>query len=264
MLDLSSSSVTNEILDKLAPAICSNKILISLILSHNEISASSSAAISSILRKGGLLRLDLSFTHIGNTGIEQIAPAIANSTVQTLSLVSCKITCTGAGHLYTALKRAKLRNLILDRNNLSGGSILILRDTFRGNALLESLHINHCDLTSPDLATLADGLHKNTMLTTLSLHHNYVQSPGLKMLCEALSGGYTHLNFLDLSSNQIDDEGGKELGKMLCSNRSLKSLNLRDNALRQATGVALVDALTKNRTVENIALGYNSISIKFV
>ena len=164
LLDVSSSSLTNELLDLLAPAIRGNPELVSLVLSHNEISAAASASISSILRKEGLLFLDLSFTHIGNTGIEQIASAIANSQVHTLKLVSCKITAAGSGHLYTALKRAKLRNLVLDRNNLSGGSFLILRDTFRGNALLESFHVNHCDLTSADLATLSDGLQKNTVL----------------------------------------------------------------------------------------------------
>ena len=69
---------------------------------------------------------------------------------------------------------------------------------------------------------------------------------------------------MDLSSNQIDDEGGKELGRMLRTNTSLKTLTLRDNALRQATGHAFVEALSDNRSLQSVSLGYNSISLKYI
>ena len=75
--------------------------------------------------------------------------------------------------------------------------------------------MNNCNLSASDLATFAEGLHTNKVLQMLSLHHNYVHSVGVKALCGALSSAQSRLRSLDLSSNQIDDEGGKELGKML-------------------------------------------------
>ena len=95
----------------------------------------------------------------------------------------------GASYLYTALKRAKLRKLVLDRNNISGGSFLVLRDVLRGNAAIETLHMNNCNLGPSDLSSIAEGLQSNKVLLVLSVHHNYVQSAGVKAISVALAGG---------------------------------------------------------------------------
>jgi Ran GTPase-activating protein (RanGAP) involved in mRNA processing and transport len=68
------------------------------------------------------------------------------------------------------------------------------------------------------------------------------------------------LRFLDLSSNQLRNQGCIEVANMLVSNTGLQSLNLDNNDIREAGLVALLKVLKENRSLVNLRLENNKFT----
>ena len=78
----------------------------------------------------------------------------------------------------------------------------------------------------------------------------------MKYLCKCLewNNSITHL---DLSSNNISDEGAKLLAGVLRENRQsrLRKINLKQNFIKSAGLTALAESLSTNKNIEVLELG---------
>lgn len=72
------------------------------------------------------------------------------------------------------------------------------------------------------------------------------------------------LKFLDLSNNEIGDEGCEELSKSISQNSTLESLNLSNNKLYDQSGKILLHSVTMNHTIKKIKLASNAINEKYL
>lgn len=78
----------------------------------------------------------------------------------------------------------------------------------------------------------------------------------MKYLCKCLRWNNT-ITHLDLSSNNISDEGAKELAAVLRENRQsrLRRINLKQNFIRSGGLAALAESLSTNKNIEVLELG---------
>jgi Ran GTPase-activating protein (RanGAP) involved in mRNA processing and transport len=67
---------------------------------------------------------------------------------------------------------------------------------------------------------------------------------------------------MNLSSNQLEDEGAALLAAALRSNRVLLSLDLRNNNVSDAGAVALAECLQANCTLTELQLNSNWIGAR--
>jgi Ran GTPase-activating protein (RanGAP) involved in mRNA processing and transport len=74
----------------------------------------------------------------------------------------------------------------------------------------------------------------------------------------------TELQTLKLTNNQIENDGGKALGKALQHNKKLQNLDLRLNYLGDEGGYSLMVLLLKNKTLKSLELSGNGLERKSV
>ena len=98
-------------------------------------------------------------------------------------------------------------------------------------------------------------------LTTLDLSYNNIGDEGAKVIADALKGNKT-LTTLDLSHNNIEVEGTKALAEALKDNKTLTTLNLSHNEIGDEGAKAIAEALRINTTLTTLNLRISKIGDK--
>jgi Ran GTPase-activating protein (RanGAP) involved in mRNA processing and transport len=113
-------------------------------------------------------------------------------------------------------------------------------------------------ITASGASILADALFNNKKLIRLSLWKNQVGDKGVQSLSNALSANESSLKQLDLSQNDITDEGAGYLAQMLKTNKVLTHLSLSNNKIGGKGIQLLADSLqNRNETLEVLSLTEN-------
>ena len=105
---------------------------------------------------------------------------------------------------------------------------------------------------------LAKMLQANTALKELDLSRNEIGDEGARELAKMLQAN-TALKELDLSGNRIEDEGACELAKMLQANTALKELDLSGNGIGDEGACELAKMLQANTALKELDLSWNGI-----
>jgi len=109
-------------------------------------------------------------------------------------------------------------------------------------------------------------LHIRDTLIDLDLSHNKITTEGLRLITKCfLQEGFddeesTILATLKLVGNSIRAEGARTLARLLKTNNSLVTLDVRMNRLEDEGGKLLVDGLWHNKNLKNLSLSSNSLS----
>ncbi len=77
-------------------------------------------------------------------------------------------------------------------------------------------------------------------------------------------GKNTGLQVLDLSMNNISQDGGISIASSLSTNFTLVLLNLKYNSLSDKSGRAFNEQLLVNRTIRKLEIEYNFVSISII
>ena len=80
-------------------------------------------------------------------------------------------------------------------------------------------------------------------------------------MMDGIRNTYVAIKFLDLSFNQISEEGGLAIAEMLVVNISLTKLVLFYNETGDMTGKKMIEALRKNTTLCKVNLKYNRVNL---
>ncbi|XP_062270506.1 NACHT, LRR and PYD domains-containing protein 12-like isoform X3 [Scomber scombrus] len=253
-------------------------------LSGCSLSEISCASLVSALKNNPshLRELDLSINMLQDSGVKLLSDLkeSPNCRLETLRLKSCTLSEISCASLASALKNNPfdLRELDLSNNKLQDSDMKLLSDFVKSpNCRLETLKLINCSLSEISWASLVSALKNNpSHLRVLDLGYNNLKDSVMKLLCDfvespncrletlklyycslseiscaslvsALKNNPSHLRYLDLGYNNLNDS----VMKLLCDfmespNCRLETLRLWDCSLSEISCASLVSALKNN------------------
>ncbi|KAM5141643.1 NACHT, LRR and PYD domains-containing protein 3-like isoform 2-T2 [Mantella aurantiaca] len=99
---------------------------------------------------------------------------------------------------------------------------------------IRALKFNHCGLTASSCHCICSFIRQNKMVTSLDLSNNHLRDPGIKILCEDLKNPACTLQKLRIWQCKLTSSCCDDLRSLLITNRSLTSLDLSTNGLRDS------------------------------
>ncbi|XP_063819120.1 NACHT, LRR and PYD domains-containing protein 3-like [Pseudophryne corroboree] len=151
--------------------------------------------LSSVLMKQSLLKLDLSWNHLQDSGVRRLCGGLRHlaCTLQKLILYNCELTqfcCEDISSVIT-INRSLIK-LDLSWNKIQDCGVRLLCEGLRHQACtLQELRLHRCGLTSSCCDDIRSVIIKNHSLVLLQLTGNNIQDSGLKLLSERLNMGST-------------------------------------------------------------------------
>ncbi|XP_051517884.1 NACHT, LRR and PYD domains-containing protein 3-like isoform X2 [Myxocyprinus asiaticus] len=226
----------NDLLDKGVKHLCSGLKnphckLEKLKLEFCKLRQDSCSALVSALKSNPshLKELDLSCNNIGNEAATWLMGLLPVCRLETLRLSGCGITKEACAFLASALssKPCHLKRLDLSDNNLWDLGVSVFPDLLMNpNCNLEELRLERCNITSRGCRFVSEC----SRLRALDLSDNDLQDSGVKQLMKSLKSPLCKLEKLRLSQSRLTDKGFLYLASALISNpSSLKELDLSTN-----------------------------------
>lgn len=122
---------------------------------------------------------------------------------------------------------------------------------------LKSLHLPGFDLNVNNVSQIASAIQINKSLVSLYISKSYINDIGMAKLCAALCSNET-LKLLDVSDNQL--QCTTNIAQVLERNHTLTCLALGSNKIGNEGCHHLAKALTKNKTLTSLYVRDNMIS----
>jgi len=191
--------------------------------------------------------------------LEALLADLRDSRLRKLSLsLDGKATAAAMAHLKAALPETVVDlRFECAPSAVAGPAAKLLR-----RCQLEHLQLDSCKLGDGGAETLAAGLSAapahGFKLTTLNLTNNDIGDDGTRALAEALPRNQA-LQTLNLGRNEIGDDGARALAEALPRNQALQTLNLGRNEIGDDGARALAEALPRNQALQTLNLGRNEI-----
>ena len=159
--------------------------------------------------------------------------------------------------LYGYLEDNKeIKSVCLQGNRIGPRCAPFLAKVISKNSSITKMDLsNNCLGTS--VVALAHALKDTKTLNWLSLRGNQIRGAA-RQFADGLQHN-TSLKALDLSYNDIDDEGGYCIARALQDNKTLKELNMSWNCMGAFTGEALGQTLKWNKTILSMSLAWNNL-----
>eukprot|EP01132_Coremiostelium_polycephalum_P004896 gene4896-6105_t len=225
------------------------------------------------LRVVDIPKLDLSLNRIDRAASKILGSEVMDSVsaLRELNLSGCQLYSESLEDIFVSFNRnRKISNFCinLSNNNLGAREATVLSKSISGCRYLQSLDISNNKLNCRSIMELLNSI-KNIdrfNLTDLNIGNNYfTNGPDGDLLCTQISQLIT--NFPTIRSVNIS--GGKyPLGKSLTplletlvTNKSLKELDISDNALTDSMASFIAEMLRNNSTLIYINLDYNHFGV---
>ncbi|XP_057710176.1 NACHT, LRR and PYD domains-containing protein 12-like [Corythoichthys intestinalis] len=179
--------------------------------------------------------LDLSQNHLSDEGVEILSKGLAspNCILESLNLSRCHLD-KGSCHLLASVlsSPSNLKSLDLRGNKLSNEAVEILSKGLASpNCILESLDLKSCKLGKGSCHPLASVLSSSSNLRHLDLSHNDLSDKWVEILSKGLANPNCKLESLDLKSCKLGTGSCHPLASVLSSPSNLKHLDLSENNL---------------------------------
>ena len=286
-LDVSNNEMGNQGVASLASALKENQTLTTIDLGSNLIGVVGIEKLANaLIVNKSLKNLDVSNNEIGNQGVESLASALKeNQTLTSLHLGSNLIGDVGIEKLANALiVNESLTNLDVSNNNIGNQGLKVLIDALKQNQTITNLNLNdNKSITYTGIDALVDFSITNTSLAHLYVNktdfietfsnikkifetsdvvdftNKSITNVKSSMIASILMQDKTVIE-LNLSSNQIGDDGIEKLANALRVNNTLENLDVSNNGIGDKGVESLANALKENKTLTSIDLGSNQIA----
>ena len=234
VLNISSNSMTGEVVEDLAIVIKNNSGLEELYLYDNYLKAST-AVILKALKQNSLLKiLHLDDNLMGEEVAEDLADVIKNN--------------------------RNLEYLCIGNNNLGISAVVILH-ALKESCLLKVLNLSSNSMTGEVAEDLASVIKSNSGLEELYLHDNYLKA-STAVILKALKQN-SLLRKLNLNSNLMGEEVAEDIADVIKNNRNLEHLCIRNNKLG-LSAIVILHALKENSKLKILSLNENNITKEVV
>ncbi|MDP3561456.1 MAG: hypothetical protein Q8R83_04675 [Legionellaceae bacterium] len=203
--------------------------------------------------------------HVTPQDVEGIVQGVsANTELTALDIAHNRIHMNGefASTFAAALNQHKnsLIKLEAGDNEIGGGSdnpnaglgVEDLMQALQNQTKLKKLHLNNNQLNDRDITLVADYCVTGK-LTEINIANNCITSESVDSLSKMLAS--LDLRYLDLSSNNIGDEGAIKLAKELGSSRCTKKLILNNCGITITGAMAIAEAVIQSNYLIDISLG---------
>ena len=210
-----------------------------------------------------------------------------NFNIRWVSLTSSSLDDNIIDIFLSSLLMKRIRYLNLSKNNLENKAMYFLNKFLIKNQTLSFLYLNnnknitvegiklitnalqmHPNLLKLDISNISlEGcgqfisllLFENKCLKELNLRNTGLSKTDMNYIASKLIGDKAKLIYLDLGLNQsMDDEGLKEIGRIISNNKSLKFIGLDGLNLTMNNYLPIFEAIIKNRSIESYSLNNNS------
>ncbi|XP_077077435.1 NACHT, LRR and PYD domains-containing protein 12-like isoform X3 [Siphateles boraxobius] len=185
--------------------------------------------------------LDLSVSELGDSGVKNLSDLLMNPQckLEKLHLSCCEMTDEGCSAVTSALKSnpSHLRDLNLSWNKLGDSGVRNLSDLLMNPQFkLEKLDLWKCSITEKQSLILTSALKSNpSHLRYLNLGNNKIENTGVNHLCDIFKDSLCKLEKLRLNDCGITDVSA--LTEALTNSNALqflKELDLSDNMIRDS------------------------------
>ncbi|XP_034997341.2 NACHT, LRR and PYD domains-containing protein 14 isoform X2 [Hippoglossus stenolepis] len=236
VMDVSMRS-DESVLRELPAIMKSTKVMLGFSNLTDKCCAALAAVLSST--ESFVKELDLGYNNISDSGVKTLVEGLNNQNcrLRTLSLQGCEVTSQGSKYLATALSQSqRLRQLDLSRNNIGDNGLQHLSNGLRSpECQLLALKLSQCNIEERGCSYLASALEKNSdslsvldlsinmvgdkgaseifkkfdisKLTKLEMYHCGLTASSCRAIGEALRREENTLSELNLSNNNLEDEG---------------------------------------------------------
>lgn len=185
--------------------------------------------------------------------------------LHTLGLRGNRLTEKSIQVILGNVANRSLRHLDLSDNDLRGEAIRQLCHVLSNPAnKISSLELSKTLIGENEVRMLCDAflVHETSWILDLSLSHNGLDGKAMAHISKFISYSGCSLNWCDLSWNSFDALAGELLAGALSINKTLSSVNLSANCLRDEGGQHIAACLLGNQTLREIYLSLNNIGGK--
>lgn len=150
----------------------------------------------------------------------------------------------------------------LDMIGFTQNDALCLQRVLREYTALKSLSLPSNRMTCTLLKAVLVGLVRNNTLQKLDLSHNQIGDEGARTLGTVLMKKDIALVYLDLTDNEIGSDGAVELAGALRVNMTIHSCYLKLNRIGDDGGCEIFDALSTNASITHFSIANNRLGAK--
>ena len=147
--------------------------------------------------------------------------------------------------------------LVLQDNEIDNESAKIIANIIEKSKSIEYLYLVNNNIQN--ISYIAKALEDNKTIRKFLLNSNQIGNDGAKDLAKTLKINNT-IDTLSISDNQIGDIGTKALADMLKINKGLYELNLATNNITNNGAIAIASSLSSNSTLNKLLLYDNNIT----
>ncbi|GAM22056.1 hypothetical protein SAMD00019534_052310, partial [Acytostelium subglobosum LB1] len=213
----------------------------------------------------GMRQLKVSF---GSINVEHNSPMLKlfHTSLQVLDLTRFTQDFTSYPTIFASLRGlSNLHTLNLGHNRIGPNIIDHLVPFIDERSSLTNLNLENNLLAHEGGVALFKLLARPNNIATLNLSFNLLMD-SVQFLADTLLGDYDDLNMgaralrnLNLDENGIGEAGGMALAHIIAHCRGIRTLNIGNNRFEKASLNAIVAALTDNNTLSDITLScYNN------
>ena len=279
-LNISHNKISDSGLSAIGECLKSNSTLQEVNMSYNNISSKGIVAFSDYLKDNiALTKLTVSWNtcetplvldgtnvfwymsskHFGDVGTTLISAFLWHKNIiQKLDISNNYITDNGAVAISDYLKNAStLQELNISHNKISSGMMNIFK-ALQMHAALQKIDISHNNITDDGVIAISEYLKNNSTLQELNISHNKISS-GMTNIFKALQMHAT-LQILDISRNNITDEGAIAISECLKNNNTLQKLDISYNQVSDVIIINILEFLHINTMLQVLVVSHNNIT----
>ena len=181
---------------------------------------------------------------------------LSNSTVRHLHLNDCHIGDRGIHILHRYICH-KTRDYEIKTVDLSGNDLTELSSSLIVD-IVRNIQPHELDLSRNNIYKLEDILAAMAATNTVKVF-KVIRNNITAQRINAITNIFIFLEHLDISFNDLGDDGAILLSKRIAITNTLKVLNISSNNIGSAGFVAILNALVNNASLEELRLSWNII-----